>query len=936
MKKTLAILLALLMVCSALAATLSVSATEETDWEAVANELELTVYVGDEVTTAPAQDGVISDGEYTATKTTAVADLSAGNGNGEVQGEDVVEYFAHDAANFYYAIVFTQTNDNRACWPQFMVNNSFNVFTDDTGNNINDYHNRATLQARYLADGSTINNGIGTPRGAATPTFAEDGDFWVNATKSAENVKTYEFKFAKSYFATAAGVDAADVRVIPMWTYFHAATSTAHVLTAEDMEVLTAAGVGTIRDFGVGKNMYNYIVLDTAEEPADPAVNLQDLYGATYVGAPLAADAAKPVQDGVINTDEYQVEYVVAANGTADVARFGAACELLGDYKQYVAHDDEYFYVAFDFIGGESGLRGRFYWNLSFITSYDVMFTGGNTVNGAFTQDGYGIADGWFFGAEIKADPAEGYSDRENSVDRGTAPVKDTDFFIGTGKTTITEPADAEGNSKTHQTYEFKVSKAWYAAQVGLDSAADVRDLAWVVLGQEINLYASSYTQIGHYISDADIAALEAATGNTYTRPAASSHPYDSAMLPLLFVLDEDPNKPITNLADLYDATYVGAALSADAAKPVQDGKLTAGEYQIMFDGGEAFRAGVPAELIAPFKQYIAHDADYIYVAFEFVNGKSNTRGRLYWNVSFIDSFDFDFVGGTTVADAFKQNGNAINAGWNFGGEVKEDITEGYSDRNNAVPAGKVAPVLNEDFFVAIGRDTYTGEVTTNRQVYEFKVSKAWYAAQAGLESAADVRELAWVVLGEEINTGCSSYTQIGHYVTPEERAYLLEAYGVEFKPAAGNSHPYDNQMLPLLFVLDADPEGDAAAAPTEEVVPAQTWTSYVPAPVDPDQPGEGGDQPGGDQPGGDQPGGDQPGGDVVTTEPTTTAPSTTEAETTAAASTAKATTTAEATTAAETEAAKKGCKGSIAISALVLLPTLAGGALLAKRRRED
>ena len=104
----------------------------------------------------------------------------------------------------------------------------------------------------------------------------------------------------------------------------------------------------------------------------------------------------------------------------------------------------------------------------------------------------------------------------------------------------LAEPIDEEGNSTTHQVYEIKVSKDWYAAQVGLESAADVRELAWVALAGESNLYGSSYTQFGHYISDADLAKLNA-TGFTYTRPAVSSHPYDNATLPFLFVLDEAP-----------------------------------------------------------------------------------------------------------------------------------------------------------------------------------------------------------------------------------------------------------------------------------------------------------------------------------------------------------------------------------------------------------
>ena len=903
MKKTLAILLALLMVCSALAATLSVSANDATDpYKALLDELGLTTYVP-AVDTAPVLDGVVNNGEYSYSKTWAPEEIY---GYGTEIQSGVDEYMAHDANYIYYAVVFTQAEDNRALQWQFQPTNTFEVF-NSKDNLRTTLFQRITWQLRYQADGTTTVAQDPTWNYAiedAAPQVGEGLDLEYAATKTAENVKTYEIKLAKAYIAGFSGCEVADVNILPYFTYFHSVCALGHNYTTEETEAIKALGA-TRADTGL---LYRFMVLEDAPAADEPvAINVEEMPGYTpfYAGAPIAT---APVQDGVINDGEYSVSRELkpytANKGEVDLEAYTNVT------TEYVAYDADYIYYAYtNAMQYSAGAQLK----LRLVHDYVI----GDTLK-TFQAHRQLEAD-----EAIQLTLGTGAANSASEIPEGKAAPTADEFVTFLSHS---------GTSYTPAVVEMKISRAYLAAQMGLENASDVTKFTYSTYGTDTVFAAGAdwtYLHLDHLLTAEQIEWLVA---QGVTTPLGGSTAGDQvSRLFNMIVLGEDPNKPITNLADLYGATYVGAALSADAAKPVQDGKLTAGEYQIMFDGGEAFRAGVPAELIAPVKQYIAHDADYIYVAFEFVNGKSNTRGRLYWNVSFIDSFDFDFVGGTTVADAFKQNGNAINAGWNFGGEVKEDITEGYSDRNNAVPAGKVAPVLNEDFFVAIGRDTYTGEVTTNRQVYEFKVSKAWYAAQAGLESAADVRELAWVVLGEEINTGCSSYTQIGHYVTPEERAYLLEAYGVEFKPAAGNSHPYDNQMLPLLFVLDADPEGDAAAAPTEEVVPAQTWTSYVPAPVDPDQPGEGGDQPGGDQPGGDQ-----PGGDVVTTEPTTTAPSTTEAETTAAASTAKATTTAEATTAAETEAAKKGCKGSIAISALVLLPTLAGGALLAKRRRED
>ena len=288
------------------------------------------------------------------------------------------------------------------------------------------------------------------------------------------------------------------------------------------------------------------VVSAEGSDAAQPAeINLEELYGATYVGKALGANDAKPVQDGVISDGEYQAQYIVDDASAIDTSRFGERAWLLDDFNQYVSHDAEWIYVGFEFTNGKENTRGRLYWNLSFIDSFDVTYYGGSTIADAFKQGEYAINNGWNFGAEIKDTITENedgstywdYSERNNAVTRGTAPVKDTDFVLTVNKYTLITTL-----ATNRQVYEFKVSKAWYAAQVGLDSAAEVRELAWVVLGEEINAGASSYTQIGHYLSDDDLAMLEA-TGFTYTMPDnASSWPYDNAMLPLLFVLDEDPH----------------------------------------------------------------------------------------------------------------------------------------------------------------------------------------------------------------------------------------------------------------------------------------------------------------------------------------------------------------------------------------------------------
>ena len=311
-------------------------------------------------------------------------------------------------------------------------------------------------------------------------------------------------------------------------------------------------------------------IVASAEETdaAQPVeINLESLYGATYVGKALGADDAKPVQDGVISDGEYQSKFVVDKSGEKYTGRGSVPTALLEDYTEYVSHDAEWIYVGFDFYNQADNLRGRLYWNLSFITSLDFTYNGGNSANVAFTQNSKGIYEGWKVGLEVAQNPIDDttgqyiVSTRENSVSFGEAPNMYTpsydevngviDVYVAVGKTAnpllngyYSNPGD--GVYTSHQVYEFKVSKAWYAAQVGLASAADVRELAWATILQYVNYYGTSYTQIGHFLTEDERACLAALNGVEYTGTnegtGNGSYPYDNAMLPRAIILDEDPH----------------------------------------------------------------------------------------------------------------------------------------------------------------------------------------------------------------------------------------------------------------------------------------------------------------------------------------------------------------------------------------------------------
>ena len=917
MKKALALLLALLMVCSTVAITASATDEPGTEsWEDVASSLGMNVHVG-AVVTAPVLDGVISDGEYSTSVYSEPSEIY--NYGTKITEGGLTEYFAHDSEWVYYAIKYQSTSEGVAFMWQYNPFNTFDIYNPAGADNY--FFNRISWQARYnSAYGETYKYWNTDYTGSWGPKFSNDctkrAPYIFNnvpdgaidehhcAGGLADGYAVFEAKIAKSYLAYAADCTTEDVRVLPYFTYLHSADAVGTVYTQDQIDALTAAGAEFLPD--VGSLGYKFMVLDPV------AINVEDMPGYTPFYAGAEAIATPPVQDGVINAGEYSASRKLAPI-TANKVDFVDLDNYTNFTTEYVAYDADYIYYAYkndSIYAAQAQFRFRL--------AHDYIISDTISTHPSHRQLVDPLAQMITVGLESfsVSDAPEGK----------TAPTEDD---IATGHTW-------GGSQYTPAVVEIKISRAYLAAQMGLDSAADVTKLTYSTYGQDTKWDGNDWTylHLDHLLTADQITWLQEQGVTTPFGPSTSGD--QVSRLFNMIILDEAPATEI-NLQDWYGATYVGAALGADDAKPVQDGAINVGEYQAEYivargsmeepaDG--ATRFGVPMMLLGDFKQYVAHDADYFYVAFAFSNGKENTRGRLYWNLSFIDSFNVTYTGGSTVADAFKQGENALNAGWNYGAEVKETITTDeetgvsyweYSERNNAVTSG-TAPTMGTDVTLAVGKVAPISLAGTNRQVYEFKVSKAWYAAQVGLESAADVRDLAWVVLGEEINAAASSYTQIGHYIDNMDLV-MLGASGLPYT-GNGSGHPYDNQSLPLLFILDEAPdaEGEQPRVPAEVVEPMGGI-------VEPDQPGDGGNTDGGNTDGGNTDGGNtDTNPPATTTEATTTAPATT---------TAKATTAAD-TTAAATTAAKKGCKGSISISALVLLPTLAGGALLIKRRKED
>lgn len=420
---------------------------EITEWETLADELGLNIYVGETVSASPTLDGVITAGEYSVSRTTALADLYLGDGGGEVQGENVTEYFAHDTKYVYYAVVFEQASDNRACWPQFKVDNTFDIYNTSADQN-SYYHSRASLQARYLASGATINNGIAAQGSYAAPVYGED--IWVTAAKNASNIKTYEFKLAKAYFAEVNGVDTSDVSAIPYFTYFHASCAIAHTVSADDRSALGAAGAEFIPDLGGAQ--YYFIVL--GDKPAEKTYwegVTEDLGLNVYIGDALTVS---PTLDGVIGAGEYSFTRTVAH---ADL--YNSSSEIQSGVTEYFAHDAEYIYYAVSFVQANNNRALQFQFKP--FNSFDV-YNDSTDLHSYYHNRVVWQARYLDTGLSIHQAPTW------NNAIPESAPEMDVDMWCAATK--------SSGNVKV---YEIKISKAYIAEISGCD-IEDVRVLPYM------------------------------------------------------------------------------------------------------------------------------------------------------------------------------------------------------------------------------------------------------------------------------------------------------------------------------------------------------------------------------------------------------------------------------------------------------------------------
>jgi hypothetical protein len=220
---------------------ISFSYTDLVEWEPIVRELGLAVYVGDAMTVSPTLDGVVNPDEYSYSKYYAPEEL-IGYDSSVIQG-GIYEYIAHDEDYIYYAVSITQEADNMAFQWQFNPYAQYGIFNDKT-NLKNTLFQRVSWQLRYQSNGTTTlyNDSVAWNYAMDEALPVVGTDLQYAATKTAENLKTYEVKLSKEYLAEYNKCDKEDIKVLPYMTHQHSTTTIAHNYTQAEVNKLLSYG----------------------------------------------------------------------------------------------------------------------------------------------------------------------------------------------------------------------------------------------------------------------------------------------------------------------------------------------------------------------------------------------------------------------------------------------------------------------------------------------------------------------------------------------------------------------------------------------------------------------------------------------------------------------------------------------------------------------
>ena len=226
---------------SAVTKTVTAKTLSTADFEPLVKELGIPVYVGKPMATSPKLDGVVNEQEYSYKKYYAPGDLIGYDSS--ILQSGVTEYIAHDADYIYYAVSMVQEQDGLALQWQFNPYTSYSIFNDKTFFKTTLFE-RVNWQIRYQSNGTV--EVTQDPTWNYTDMFGElpviGTDLTYAATKTSDNVKTYEIRLSKAYLAEYNDCSKEDIKVLPYMTHQNSTSSISHNYTQAEVDALKALG----------------------------------------------------------------------------------------------------------------------------------------------------------------------------------------------------------------------------------------------------------------------------------------------------------------------------------------------------------------------------------------------------------------------------------------------------------------------------------------------------------------------------------------------------------------------------------------------------------------------------------------------------------------------------------------------------------------------
>jgi len=674
-------------------------------------------YIGAPIETAPVQDGTIGDEEYQHSVKRYPLTFDKLGTDMSTYTNYTTEYYAYDANYIYYAV----TNPmwySAGAQMDIRLEHDFIMDATPSANSSNRSHD--DKDAMQLAFGAgTAWSVSSVPEGKTAPAEGDIASFLRHDGSYQEGV--LEVKISRAYLAAQMGLEsAADVTKFTYSTYITDVKLYAgggwvyanmdHYLTADQMAWLAEQGVETPMGNEAGKlNRVCYMAV-LGEDPNKP-INIEEMpgYSKAYVGKAIET---APVQDGTINDDEYTLVRKVKHLPSN---KYKMATPT-NDFTECFAYDSEFIYYAVSYPGAYRTMRQFFIVRLT--QDYIIDQTPAGNTHKQLDDSQYGLR------LVTSSD-----SEYTNSIPSGKSYPTSEEYVCVRGRS-------AANGTYAPITYELKISRSYLATQMGLDDASDVTKLFYSFFMDDCAFDGTTdaggrwgWISCDHMLTDEQdewlvSKGVTTSLDNSDTSGASLTRLYN------MVVLGEDPdaaNNPDNFSISIeempgYKKNYIGSAITT---APAQDGVINTGEYTYSKTLKPLTVNNMTMDMdlyTNVTTEYMSYDNEWIYYAV--------TNPYWYSAGASIDiRLEHDYViDGTPLPFPNRS----------IEDEDAMHITFSTSGYSTSMPAGKTAPTAEQ----LVAKLSHSGTSYT-AGVLEFKISRAYLAAQMGLESASDVTKFS-------------------------------------------------------------------------------------------------------------------------------------------------------------------------------------------------